>query len=110
NDNTNYSETLNNIADRSGNVMTEKVIQYKTGNRVDTHAPVKQSHTPSANAQNVPVNAVISVLFNEPLNPVSISSSGVRLYDTVLGSNVSVSSALSADGRQLSLTPLAPLA
>jgi large repetitive protein len=110
NDNSDYSETVKDIVDRSGNVMTEKVIHYKTGNSVDVAAPVHVSTTPAHNATNVPVNAIVSLLFNEALSPVSVNSGSVYLYDTVLNTQVATSIALSSDGKQISLTPLQPLA
>ncbi|MFI5396218.1 MAG: Ig-like domain-containing protein [Candidatus Binatia bacterium] len=70
---------------------------------------------PANHASQVPAGAVMTITFSEPIAPASITEASVQLLqiDSRLTSTthgVSGRSSLSADGKQLLLTPAAPLA
>ncbi|RYE12337.1 MAG: hypothetical protein EOP51_31740, partial [Sphingobacteriales bacterium] len=109
-DNSQIKETWSGISDGSGNLIADRTITFNTGNRVDAKDPGVTNITPASGAVGVPVNTRINVLMTEPINTVAVTSASFYLYDTVLGTSVNATTAISSDGRQLSLTPSAPLA
>jgi hypothetical protein len=101
------TETFSGILDRSGNAIINASIRFKTSKQVDSTAPEIVNTTPKDTAVNVPVNTLIRIVHNEPLNPVSLDS--VFLYDVTRESTVAATISLSVDGRELSVTPAVPL-
>lgn len=78
--------------DKAGNVSSrasDSII-------LDTDPPAVSSITPTNNAVNIPVDASIEILFDEPMDSGTISSSTVRLRytgGTYVGTSVSYNSA-----------------
>jgi hypothetical protein len=106
--NTQVTESFASAEDYAGNaVATPNSTTFTTGASADVVTPAVQDGTPFNAAQNVAVNAVVKVLFNEPLDPVSVNTSTVYVYDTVLGTNVTASATLEADGRTVTVVPKA---
>ena len=77
--------------------------------RADQSPPVLVRLEPAATvgASNVDVGATLTLVFNERLNPASISN--VRLAGSRTSTVVAVSRVLSADALSVSVTPAAPL-
>lgn len=74
----------------------------------DTTPPTVVSHTPDDGATNVPASEPIVVTFSEALDPDTVDDQTVQLAAT--GSvALAKSLSLSADGRDLVVTPVAPL-
>ena len=59
---------------------------------------------PSSGASNVPVNTPLQVLFDQPINPASLSAASTYFYESNIGSPT-VTLSLSANNRILTLTP-----
>lgn len=67
------------------------------------------SQTPEPSDQNVPVDPLLQMLFNTPIDAQTLSAQSVKLT-TSWGGVVDITLHLSDDGRELTLQPLAPLA
>lgn len=95
------TETISGVEDLAANVAQPVSTTFNTMNGPDFVRPVVRDTGLSNNQQNVPLNPTFIWNFNEPIDPVSVSSSGVYLWDSV--SNVVIPSTyeLSSDGRQL---------
>src|SRR5439155_12361256 len=64
----------------------------------------------SPEGTSVPVNAVIVVEFDEPLDPASLNEATLQLFNATTGQAVAGSRSLDASGRVAFLVPAAPLA
>src|SRR5208337_1615411 len=65
---------------------------------------------PYSGETNVPLNAVVQIQVNEPVDPGSVNSYTLNVYDSTAGQTVAGSYSVSADGRTVSFVPGAPLA
>jgi hypothetical protein len=92
------------MVDLAGNAVVPRDTTFTSANGPDIVNPARLFVSILNGATNVPTNPVIESLFNEPIDPVSITPD-VRLYDTTTGQNVPSTSTLSADGLRLTLVP-----
>ncbi|RKH88555.1 hypothetical protein D7Y21_14165 [Corallococcus sp. AB045] len=76
---------------------------------VDRTAPTVASFLPAKDSATMGVHDSVRVTFSEPMNPLSVTEEAVGLK-TGAGVAISKSSALSADGKALTLTPATSLA
>ncbi|MCB1689856.1 MAG: Ig-like domain-containing protein [Halioglobus sp.] len=107
--NTQVTETLPTFSDHAGNAVAGSTT-FTTTDGPDL-AGGNVSNTSVANgATGVPQNPVLVREFSEPVDPVSVNTSGVYLYDTSTNQNVPTSLDLSADGRRLTMVPAEALA
>jgi hypothetical protein len=107
---TDVTDTIGNIADIAGNLASANIsATFTTGSGPDLSPPVILDTTFANGAQMVATNTVLKWFYSEPLNPASITSGGVYLYDTVTRENVPISYELSPDGKQLTVVPSEPL-
>lgn len=68
------------VKDVSGNPLARPFVwTFTTGAAPDTTPPTVSSTFPTNNATGVAVNAVVTVSFSEPMDPLSITSTNVRL-------------------------------
>ncbi len=81
---------------------------FNTSVPPDVTAPLIVSHTPSTNAQLVPLNNSVIVTFNEAIDPLSVSSASFELRNS-LGNLVSATISYNASNRTATLTPTSPL-
>ncbi|MGH9348402.1 MAG: Ig-like domain-containing protein [Vicinamibacterales bacterium] len=105
------SVTIAGVEDWAGNAVTPLSTFFTTAPGTDTIAPVIVA-TSFANASgqtDVPVNSVFAVDFSEPMDPQSITSASLSLFDHATFVAVPATVSLSADGRTATLAPLAPL-
>jgi len=108
--NTPVTESVAGVTDTAGNpVSAPNSVTFTTGNGPDFAVPQITDGTPFNGATNVPVNAVIKLRFNEPLDPVSVNASTAYLYDTTVGP-LAGSATLEADGRTITYVPAQALA
>lgn len=98
-------ETVSGITDTAGNVVQSADTSFTTGSGPDLDSPQLLDVGISNNQQSVPTNTVIRWIFNEPIDPVSITSGGVYLYDNTARATVASSYELSSDGKQLTVIP-----
>jgi len=57
----------------------------------------------------VGLNTPIVVSFAERINPLSVSTNSIALYDNVTGQLLATTQAISSDGKTVTLTPAAAL-
>jgi hypothetical protein len=101
--------TVQGVEDRAGNAVIPQTTQFTTGAAPDTVAPVVVQVDPFNGATEVPVNVVITVEMDEPIDLGSVDSNSCSVYDDAMGEFVAGSCAVSADGRMVSFVPEAPL-
>jgi len=107
--NTEITETIPKTNDLGGNPVasTSTTFTTMTGPDLQTGSITQISIANGAN--NVALNPILMREFNEPVDPASVSESGVYLYDGVTGLHIPVSRALSVDGKRLTMVPLSVL-
>jgi hypothetical protein len=101
---TEITEAVPAMVDLAGNPVVPRDTTFTSANGPDIVNPTRILISVNNGATNVSTNPVIESLFNEPIDPVSITSA-IRLYDTITGLNVPSSVALSADGLRLTMVP-----
>jgi len=106
-----YSININGVADPSGNLVTPYSSTFNTGAGPDTLGPLATSFSPYANAVNVPVNSIVSVTFDEPVDVSSINSGTFNVINTSVGwIKVPGTYTVSVDGLMAYFTPKRPFA
>jgi|GEM_PF-1683335 len=82
--NTVYNARIGRTAkDQAGNKLTEEYSwQFTTGKLTDSIAPRVGNVTPANLAQDIAVDTAVTVSFDEPIDPVTITASSVFLKDT----------------------------
>jgi hypothetical protein len=112
NDFTQYDVIVAGARDLAGNPLAAP-FQWKftTGNVVDVTPPQIVEANPTFNATDVPTNSIVTVLMNEPIDPLSVTTSTVRVQSNVGSTNTPVPGtvALGEDGRTLTFVPNAAL-
>ena len=108
--NSNYSLSINLIEDLSGNLLEQQqTLLFTTGATVDTQRGSVESITPTHNAKDVPLNAVIEFRVSEPIDPTTLSSHTVYLYNHTEERRVATDLVLSEQGRRVQLVPQSSL-
>ena len=109
-DYTEYQVTVKDVKDASGNKLSGEFIStFTTGNFIDTTAPVVQISNPENNATSIPVNGVITVVFDEPVVKESLTDDNVYLYDNVVNEKITGTYSLADDRRTLTYISDLPL-
>jgi hypothetical protein len=98
------------VQDRAGHSVAPLQSTFQTGPDVDTVVPQALVVNPYYGATAVPVNTVVTVEYDELLDPASLRPDTVQLVDGVTGLVVPTTPSLDADGRTLLVAPLSPLA
>lgn len=106
---TQVTDTIFDIEDIAGNSVSELSTSFTTGSGPDLSPPVVLDTSLPSGAQLVATNTVLKWFYDEPIDPASITPSGVYLYDTVTRENVPTSYELSPDGMQLTVAPVEAL-
>ena len=102
----NFNAQLTNYQDLAGNSGGSGFINFTTSSVTDTVPPAVRTSSPLNNLSNMPANAVMHVLFTEPLQPGSLS----QVQVTEGGSPLTIAASLSQGNQVLTLTPNALLA
>jgi hypothetical protein len=80
---------------------------FETGTNTDTVPPVVTLVSPPDGSSNVPVNADIHVLFNEPVNPLTVNAGAIQV--TGAGQTAIVSSiGIGSNNAEFIITPQEP--
>ena len=104
-----YSLTIDGVTDLAGNAVMLQTTTFSTAAGPDRTRPAVLLSSPVSGATDVPSNVSIQVEFDESIDPLTVTSSTLILYDSADQAVPGVVN-LSADGRTLSLVPDAPLA
>jgi hypothetical protein len=106
---TEVTETMPEARDLSGNEVASTSTTFTTRNGPDLGAGSIVSISVASGATNVPLNPILVAETSEPIDPVSLTDTGVYLYDNVTGLRPPVTRSLSADGRRVTIVPVDPL-
>lgn len=85
----------NYVTDFSGNAFVNSSEQFATAGTADTTPPVITSVTPTNGATNLGLNTTVTLTFSKPLNPSTVNTSTLNLFNGTTRLNPSVS--LSSD-------------
>ncbi|HEY6446118.1 MAG TPA: Ig-like domain-containing protein [Acidobacteriaceae bacterium] len=105
---TTYTMTVAGVKDPAGNVVATISNSFTTGGTFDINGPSVVSYDPPYNA-TVGTNVIPKLVFNKPLNPLTVSNSTFRMYLYDIGQWIPLNVTLSADGLEVTLTPQVPL-
>ena len=91
-------------------VVTTGAEQETAGNgftvlSCSTTPPTWISNSPASNASNVPLNTIVQIEFNAPIDRTTVNTNDIILYDTTLGKDVPITVSVDASGRIITLTP-----
>jgi len=108
-DNETISVTVDGVEDLAGHSVTPVTTTFRTGATADFDAP--RALTVSLfQTQNVPVNSVFRIGFNEPLDSSSaLNPVNVGLVDNSIGRVIDATIELSGDSRTITVAPTEPL-
>lgn len=108
--NTPMTITIAGVQDLAGNPVVAKTAHFTTGAGPATSDPQAVSTNPADQAFDVPLNTIISVQANVPVDPGTVNSNTFTVRDAQSGTVVSGKFSLSADQKSFSFLPDAPLA
>jgi len=104
--NSNYSLTIQDITDRSGNALaTSTNIQFTTASSIDNQIGVYTDFTPKNGTTNAPLNIALRVRLSERIDPLTMNASSFYLQDLTLNKRVVGVSTLSENDTHLSFVP-----
>jgi len=106
--NTTYTMHIAGVKDPAGNLVATITNSFTTGTTFDLTALAVVSSDPAYNT-TVGINVNPKFVFNKPLNPITVNSGSfyIRLTDT--NQNLPSNVTLSANGLEVTITPLTPL-
>ncbi|HEX3985959.1 MAG TPA: Ig-like domain-containing protein [Acidobacteriaceae bacterium] len=106
--NTAYTMTVAGAKDPAGNVVPTTSSSFTTGPTYDINSPSVVSYDPPNDA-TVGTNVIPKLVFNKPLNPITVTNNTFRMYVNQSGQWVPLTVTPSADGLTVSLQPQIPL-
>lgn len=104
------SLSLPAVTDIAGNAVAPTLLSFETSATLDFASPVATEVTPFDQAENVPVNTDLSLLFDEPLDPVLVSDSTITLQPVFGSGFIPLSVTLVDENRRIVAVPQQPLA
>ncbi|MDX2151723.1 MAG: Ig-like domain-containing protein [Bryobacteraceae bacterium] len=103
--------TVNGVEDLAANPLAAPAsVTFNTAARPDYLAPTLVRSSISSGQTGVPVNSVIVLEFNEPVDPRSVNSSTLYVYDNNFGQALPATLSLSSDLRTITIAPTSPFA
>lgn len=104
----NLTMNLNGVLDRVGHAINF-TSSFQTAVGPDFQAPYVVWTSIPANG-STPTNASMTLQFNESMDVTTFNTNNVRIYDTLLGTNIAATLTWSSDQSTGYLTPTQPLA
>jgi hypothetical protein len=102
--NTIYTMTIAGVKDPAGNTVATVTDTFTTGATYDITAPTVVTIDPP-NYATVGTNAVIKIVFNKPLNPLTVNNSSIALLLNDTSQWIPLTVTQSASGLEVTLTP-----
>jgi RHS repeat-associated protein len=96
---------ISGITDVARNAVAPQTTQFTTGNGPDLVKPFAVNTSPFNNATNVPVNAVVILQANEPVDPGTVNGTSLLVKDAVSGESVPGTYSVSSDGLTVTFLP-----
>jgi hypothetical protein len=87
----------------AGNYWVDVVFSETSG--PDSYPPLITSVSPASTATGVSLNATVSAIFNEAINPATINNSTVELRNTVSNALITATVSYNASSHTVTLTP-----
>ena len=105
-----HSIRVSGVRDVAGNpIAADFTSSYTTGNVIDTVKPFVADISPAGNTTGVPVNALVTVIMSEPIDPTTVTTDSFYLTDTSTNQRVDGVISVSADKTSLSFVANAVL-
>ncbi|MFN7962562.1 MAG: Ig-like domain-containing protein [Thermoanaerobaculia bacterium] len=104
-----YTIRVEGVEDRAGNPVGVASASFTTGTEPDTVAPQVTRTNPFSSATNVPVNSIIRLESNEPIDPITVSSSSFQVRENTGFTNLTGTYSVVGSGRRLEFVPSVPL-
>lgn len=113
-DNTQMTLTISGITDVAGNPVAPQTTQFTTGTGPDVVAPLvvwtnPLETNPYQAPTGVPVNAIVQIQVNEPVDPGTVNGTTFSVNDSATNQNVNGTYSISADGLTVTFVPSASL-
>ncbi|HEX4004971.1 MAG TPA: Ig-like domain-containing protein [Acidobacteriaceae bacterium] len=102
--NTNYVMTVAGVKDPAGNLVATVNNSFTTGASYDLGNPYVSNYDPP-NYGTVGTNVIPRLIFDKPLNPVTVSNNTFRMYLNDTGQWIPLTVTQSVDGLQVTLEP-----
>lgn len=100
------TETFSGITDAAGNGLVESSVTFNTALGPDFVRPTLVDVNITNGMTNTVTNPVIEWVFSEPLDPVSLTSAGVYIWNQATNTVVPSTYELSTDGLRLKQMPV----
>ena len=98
--------TIDGVRDLAGNTIAVPVMTtFTTEPGVDLFRPSVSGHNPLSNATGVGTNAVVTVAFNERVNPLTVNPSTFTMRENVQFTSISGTVVVALDQRSATFTP-----
>jgi hypothetical protein len=108
-DNTAMTITVSGVEDLAGNQVVVKTTHFTTGAGPEAVQPVVVNENPFSSATNVPLNTLITLQSNVPVDPGTVNTGTFIVNDNAAGARVNGTTSVSADGLMLTFLPSSPL-
>ena len=95
--------------DLAGNALQSHHAAFQVVPDLTGVRPIVTGFAPSAVVGGIPINSVLDVLFNKPLDPASVNSTTVTLRENLTGQLVPSTVSLTQDGFVIRVQPQAAL-
>jgi large repetitive protein len=104
-DNTVMTLAIGGVMDAAGNAVVPQTTTFTTGTGPDLVAPFVVNQSPVNGATGVPLNAPIMLQLSEPIDPATLNSTTLSVYNESIGQLVTGTSSVSPDGQTISFVP-----
>ena len=106
-----YTVSFNTqLTDTAGNSLTNPGgFGFTTGVASDGAIPTMVAITPAASATNVGTNAIVRLVFDERIDPISVTDTSLRLTNSATSLTIDTEPTISEDRLSVTLTPVQPL-
>jgi len=107
---TTYAIGIGGFKDYSGNSVTPFTSSFTTGTTADTSSPFVISYSPANSATGISVTAPVVITFSKPINPLTVTSATVVIYQQSTGTHLPGAYTVnnSGPGGVVTFTPSAP--
>jgi hypothetical protein len=101
--------TISGATDIAGNVVATQTTHFTTGTSAVTVQPAITATNPYDTGTSVPLNSIISLQSNAPIDGTSVSSGSFQVLNQTTNQGVAGTYSLSSDGMTIFFVPSSPL-
>lgn len=103
---TSFDVSVAGVKDSAGNVLaTTFTSTFNTGTCLESDPPNVINFSPWANADNVPLNATVTIEFDEAINDATVNSESFVVQNNQTGAQVAGQISISDDKRRIHFVP-----